>query len=177
MRHFPIKGIAPLAVFFLAFTAGATSIPKLTFEELTDKSELVVSGQITRSWADWDTSHHFIWTHYEVAVGSVYKGVARSTIEIAEPGGTADGLRQTIADTVQYGVGEKVFLFLQRMPNGYLRTTGWSQGKYTMDAGGRVHAGASLASASRPIDGITSSELSARVAARIQQSKVTGAIR
>ena len=30
-------------------------------------------------------------------------------------------------------------VFLERMPNGYLRTTGWSQGRYTVDPKGLVH--------------------------------------
>jgi len=169
-----MKGTTLLSGLLFALTAQATSVPKVTFEQLTDQSELIVSGEIARSWMAWDNSHHFIWTHYELSIGSTYKGVARPTIEFAEPGGVAGGLRQTIADTVQYGVGEKVFIFLERMPNGYLRTTGWSQGKYTLDAAGRVHAMASLASSSRPIDGISASELSARVTARIQQLKSTG---
>jgi hypothetical protein len=175
MRKFPIKGAALLSGLLFALTASATTVPQITFEQLTDQSELVVSGQITRTWAAWDSSHHFIWTHYELAVGTAYKGVAQSTVEFAEPGGVAGGLRQTIADSVQYGAGEKVFIFLERMPNGYLRTTGWSQGKYNVDAAGRVHSFAALAGASRPIEGIAASELSARVTARLQQVRSTGA--
>ena len=43
--------------------AGATSVPILTFDELAGHSELIVAGEITRSWTGWDGEHKFIWTH------------------------------------------------------------------------------------------------------------------
>lgn len=186
MKHFKIQGIALLSGLLFAITASATSVPRLTFEEMTDRSELVVSGQITRTWSDWDSSHRFIWTHYELAVSAVHKGTAGSTVILSEPGGVAGGLRQTVAGTVLYGVGEKVFVFLERVPNGYLRTTGWAQGKYTLDPAGRVHAAAALAalelvpgkSASASplsLDGITATELSARVTARVRSQQIRSA--
>jgi hypothetical protein len=51
MRHFPTHGTALLSGLLFAITASATSVPRLTFEEMTDRSELVVSGQITRTWS------------------------------------------------------------------------------------------------------------------------------
>ena len=166
-----------------AFTASATSVPRLSFEELTDRSELVVSGQISRSWADWDSSHHFIWTRYELVVSGVYKGAARSSVVLSEPGGEVGGMGQSIAGSVRYAVGDKVVVFLERVPNGYLRTTGWSQGKFMVDSSGRVHGGGALAGIDLvqtnvaqavrdlPVDGIATSELAARVAARVRRQR------
>ncbi|HWF08128.1 MAG TPA: hypothetical protein VG297_06680 [Bryobacteraceae bacterium] len=125
----------------LAVTAGATSVPSLTFEELTDQSELVVSGQITRTWSDWDSEGKFIWTHHELAVASTQKGAAESTVIVSEPGGIVGDRGMSIAGAVTYRPGEQVVVFLQRMPNGYLRTAGWGQGKYTVDSASRLHPG------------------------------------
>jgi len=158
----------------LSATASATSVPLLTFEQLTDQSEMVVSGQIARTWSDWDSSHRFIWTHYELAVGALYKGLAGSTVVLSEPGGAVGASSQIVADAVRYAVGDRVFVFLQRMPNGYLRTTGWAQGKYIVDAASRVHAASALAMASRPVDGLSTRELAARVTTRVQQTKSIG---
>jgi hypothetical protein len=90
-----------------------------------------------------------------------------------------------IAGTVEYAPGDQVAVFLERMPNGYLRTTGWGQGKYTVDKTGHLHADASsrgvevvkadLAGKSnraagtslRALDGITVGELRTRVAAQV----------
>ena len=71
----------------LASSAGATSLPTLSFEQLTDRSELIVTGQIVRSWTDWDSPHKFIWTRYELAVSGRLKGSAGGTVVFSEPGG------------------------------------------------------------------------------------------
>ena len=169
----------------LASSAGATSVPSLTFEELTDHSELIVSGQINRSWTGWDSEHKFIWTHYELSVSGVQKGAPGATVELSEPGGAVGIQGMAIAGAVAYQPGDHVLVFLQRMPNGYLRTAGWSQGKYTVDNMGRLHSetslrglevlsaqkGAAVAAPLRSLDGMTLAELRARIAARLQQQR------
>jgi hypothetical protein len=125
-----------------AATATATTVPNLTFEEMTDRSELVVTGQVTRSWSDWDSEHKYIWTQYEIAVKSTQKGRAGATVVVSEPGGVVGDRALSIAGAVGYAQGEQVAVFLQRMPNGYLRTTGWGQGKFGVDTTGHLHAAA-----------------------------------
>lgn len=127
-----------------AATAGATSVPSLSFEQMTDQSELIVSGQISRSWADWDSDHKYIWTHYELSISDTIKGSPDSTITISEPGGMVGSQGMAVAGSPAYAPGDRVLLFLQRMPNGYLRTTGWGQGKFMVDAAGHVRNGALL---------------------------------
>ena len=46
---------------------------------------------------------------------------------VSEPGGIVDGLGMQIAGTPGYAPGEQVMLFLERMPNGYLRNAGMGQ--------------------------------------------------
>ena len=58
-------------------------------------------------------------------------------------------------------------LFLHQFPSGDKRTVGWSQGKFTIDAGDRVQTnGARMAS----LNGITYTELRQRIAALSQRS-------
>jgi hypothetical protein len=164
----------------LISAARATSVSRLSFEELTDQSEIVVSGQITRSWADWDAEHKYIWTHYELAVSGALKGSPGSTVVLSEPGGAVGLQAMTIAGAVGYYSGETVVVFLQRMPNGYLRTAGWSQGKFTIDKAARVHpeapgsgldvvdARGSAATPLRSLDGFSVAQLRGLVAARLQ---------
>ena len=172
-------GLAVSAGLLLLQAAHATIVPAVSFEELADSSELVVAGRVTRSWAAWDGDHKYIWTHYELAVASAQKGNPGPTVEFAEPGGALDGRVQSIAGTVSYAPGDNVAVFLARMPNGYLRTTGWSQGKFTVDAANRIHptasAGAEVMDAKGPlktgtplrsIDGMTLNELKSRLTGR-----------
>jgi hypothetical protein len=169
--------------FLIAAALGATTVPSLSFEELTDQSEAVVSGEVTRSWSDWDSDHRFIWTHHEIKVSGIQKGTAPANVVVSEPGGVVGNRAMGIAGAVSYVQGEQVTVFLQRMPNGYLRTTGWGQGKFDMDRTGHLHPDASLrgveiidlnqtkaSSARTPLrslDGISVSELRSRIGARI----------
>ncbi len=103
---------------------------------------------------------------------------------VSEPGGVVGTQGMTIAGAVVYQPGDHVLVFLQRMPNGYLRTTGWSQGKYIVDDAGRLHAETSLrgldvvtaktglaAASPRTLDGMTVTDLRARISARLQKQR------
>ncbi|HVY94225.1 MAG TPA: hypothetical protein VHA14_15800, partial [Bryobacteraceae bacterium] len=81
-----LGGVIAAALALLP-AASATTIKKLSFDQLTDTADIVVSGTVTRSWADWDSNHKYIWTHYEVSVLSQLKGSAGSTVQIDEVGG------------------------------------------------------------------------------------------
>jgi hypothetical protein len=143
-------------------SASATLIPRLSFEELTDASDLIVSGRVSAAWTAWDREHKYIWTHYSLSVASSLKGTPATIVEFAEPGGALDGRVMNISGTVSYAVGDNMVVFLARMPNGYLRTTGWAQGKYSLDARGRIHGEASL----QTLEGMSLTELGQRVSAR-----------
>jgi hypothetical protein len=130
------------------FACGATIVPRLSLEEMVARSETIVSGQVTRIWAAWDSQHRFIWTHSEILVGNVVKGSHSQRIVVSEPGGVVDGFGRQVAGTPGYMLGEQVMVFLERMPNGYLRTAGMGQGKLSLSPDGRLHlthAGADLA--------------------------------
>ncbi len=120
--------------------ASASDLPRYTFNELTDSAEVIATGNITRTWTDWDSDHAYIWTHYELTVADLEKGAAGASIDIAEPGGSLNGLRMSIAGATGYRVGDHVLVFLSRMPNGYLRTAGFGQGKFLIGSNERLRA-------------------------------------
>src|SRR6185312_1691250 len=169
-----------LAALLLLPAASPTTLAKLSFDQLTDNSDLVVSGTVTRSWTAWDTEHKYIWTHYEVSVLSEIKGRAGRTVEIEELGGVVGDSGMNVPGAVVYQTGEKVLVFLSKQPNGYLRTTGWGQGKYRIDASNRLHGDSSLskveivagheAAASDPhtLDGVSLNEAAVRVTTRVR---------
>ena len=148
-RDIRSPGSLLLSALFMVQLAAASDLPQLSFSQMTGSSEVVVSGTVTRTWADWDPDHKYIWTHYELAVSATHKGAAGQTVDIAEPGGQVNGMGMSISGATGYAVGEKVLVFLSRMPNGYLRTAGFGQGKYVVDSAGRLHG------AVRAIDGLT----------------------
>ena len=174
-----VFGRSALVALLLTGAAWATLVPRLSFEELVDQSEVIAGGKITRSWTAWDASHKYIWTHYELNVTSLQKGTAARTVEFAEPGGELDGRVMTIAGSVTYDRGADVVVFLSRMPNGLLRTSGWAQGRYDVDSAGHLHAATSAAELTgqpsagtsiRTLEGLTVAEFGQRVAARLRNA-------
>ncbi len=175
--HFGWAGFVA-STLILFQPAAATTLSPLSFEQLTDTSEMVVTGTVTRSWTAFDAEHKYIWTHYEVSIETSLKGKASHSVEVAELGGSAEGMGMNVPGTVVYQPGERVLIFLARQPNGFLRTTGWGQGKYTVDAGNRLHGDASLrqvdfaktgsSGSTRSLEGLTLTEVSQRIAARVR---------
>lgn len=135
VKVFPIRKLAlPSALFFFAAfaaaPAGATLVPRLSFEQLVEGSRAIVHGTVLRSWTGWDSTQTAIWTHYEIRVVDMLKGGRLGSIVVSEPGGEVDGVHMQVVGAPRYAIGEEVVLFAARAANGYLRTCGWGQGKF-----------------------------------------------
>jgi hypothetical protein len=178
-----LRAKAIIAGFLVCCSVHATTIARLSLDEMTARSETIVSGQITDSWTAWDSDHKYIWTHYTVTVDSTVKGTSARTVEITEPGGVVGIVGMNIGGATSYTKGEHVMIFLERMPNGYLRTAGLGQGKYGIDAQGRLHgialkdadviegraAGAPAQSISaQSLNGMTVADAMAHITSRMQ---------
>ena len=160
-------------LLLLAVRSQATVVEKINFEDLVSRSEQIVVGRVQRQWVSWGPEKRFIWTRTEVSVESVLKGQPARTITVSEPGGELDGQRMVVAGAVSYATGERVTLFLHRMPTNDLRTVGWTQGKFLIADDGRIHpaqtADLSLLAKKTSgtdiskLDGATVSELRSRV--------------
>ena len=157
----------------ICIAAQATLVPALSLEGLIDQSEIIVHGRVASSWAAWDSGHKYIWTHYRIEVLDPLLGNLGANVVVSEPGGSLDGLTMRISGAPDYAVGEEAVVFLYRTPIGYLRATGFGQGKYTVTLRSRVHAnmnGFDLLRADSlrgvplsTLDGLTVSEFKARV--------------
>ncbi len=114
----------------------ATLVPRMSVEQMIDDSELIVHGTVLRSWSGWDRARQFIWTHYELQVSDMIKGLPSVKLVVSEPGGIIGETAMQIAGAPRYEVGDEVVLFLNRTPIGYLRSCGWGQGKFGVSSVG-----------------------------------------
>jgi hypothetical protein len=124
-------------LFLVPVLLSASSLPRLSLEDLARQSDTIVAGHVVRTWTAIDSENKFIWTHYEIKVGSTLKGRAQASVVVSEPGGTLNGVTLLVPGSTPYTVGEEVSVFLYRTPIGYLRTTNYGQGKFVIRAGGR----------------------------------------
>jgi hypothetical protein len=133
-----MKRVLILPLICLAVQAAL--VPPLSLEELIDQSEIIVHGRVTRSWPAWDNAHKYIWTHYRIEVLDPIRGNPGESVVASEPGGSLDGVNMITSGGLHYEVGEEAIVFLYRTPIGYLRATGYGQGKYTVTPGKLVRA-------------------------------------
>lgn len=157
----------------LCLTVQATIVPSLSLEELIDGSEIIVHGRVARSWTAWDSGHKYIWTHHELDVIDPIRGARSGRVVVSEPGGTLDGVAMKFSGALPFSAGEETVVFLYRTPIGYLRTSGYGQGKYTVAQDTRVSAnlrgldvarrGPARGIALSTLEGLTVADFKARV--------------
>ena len=124
----------------LSLPSGATLVPRMTVEQMMESSDAVIHGTIARTWSAWDSSHEFIWTHYELHLTESMLGDRLDKVVISEPGGTVGNESMEIVGAPRYRIGEEVVLLTARTPIGYLRTSGWGQGRFDVVADPRTGA-------------------------------------
>jgi hypothetical protein len=164
------------AAILLCGVAHATVVPRLSLEQLIKSADKIVQGKVVRTWTAWDSTHEFIWTHYQLTVTDRLKGPATPTV-VSEPGGSLAGQNIAIQGTPRLQLNEELIVFLYRTPIGYWRNVGYGQGCYRVSAG-RIQSGLSgieLSQASftgTPLDSLnrlTTAEFKHRVRALIVQ--------
>lgn len=126
------------ACFVLPFPAGATLVPRMNLEQMVEAADTVIHGTVVRTWSAWDSTREFIWTHYEIRLTESMLGDTLDKVVVSEPGGVVGNDSMDIVGTPRYRIAEEVVLFTTRTPIGYLRTSGWGQGRFDVVADPRT---------------------------------------
>ena len=161
-----------VSLLALAGPLTATMVPRMSLEEITERSERIVHGRCLRTWSAWDAERQFIWTHAEIQVADTLKGSRSATVVVSEIGGIVGDVGLMVDGMPRYQPGEEVVVFLFRVPNGLWRSRGVGQGKYEI-RGGRVRADLSGIALVEPagvtitavpsLDGATIAEFKSRI--------------
>lgn len=132
-----------LVTFPWALPADSLAVMKgLTVEDLTGRSDLVLSGQVESVTAGWSDDGKTISTTAIVVVSEVIKGrSALRKIAVEYPGGEVGDIGLRVSDEPGMEKGEKVLLFLKQGDNGHGAThkfnlVGKGQGKYSIGSDG-----------------------------------------
>lgn len=121
-----------------ALAAGATTLEKLSVEEMVQKSTAVVRARA--SLASSVQRGSMIYTVYRLQVSEVLKGSVPPSAEVYVPGGTYGRYRQSIAGSPVLESGKEYVLFLWASPRGLVQVIGLSQGVFQVKtaAGGEA---------------------------------------
>lgn len=94
------------------------------------KSTLIVRGKVGASRAEF--SGRAIYTYYTVLVSEGFKGTVGGTVEVAVPGGSVHGLRQTFEGAPTLHAGEEYVFFLWKGTSGPTQVVGLTQGLFAV---------------------------------------------
>ncbi len=136
MNRFRLLLVSALASLTLVGTqaALATTVVKLTVQDLTRKSDSIVMARVEDEVSSWDASHKEIYTYTTLRVLEPVKGMkGQTTITLRQIGGTVDNIASIVPGMPSFRKGEEVVLFLTRKDAaGYPWVMGLQQGKYTI---------------------------------------------
>jgi hypothetical protein len=109
-----VHTVALALVVSLAGAARGATVLRLTFEELTARSEVVVRGRVVGSTPKLDRAAGRISTFTTVEVTESLKGAAGKRLTVRQPGGEVGGIGQSVAGAARFAPGEEVVLFLEK---------------------------------------------------------------
>ena len=108
----------------------SATLQQLSMNDLIAKSTSIVRGTVQGSYAAF--SGPVIFTHYRVQVMERWKGSPGGVVDVAVPGGTAGGIRQTYDGAPLFQPGDQYVLFLWTGKSGMTQIMGFSQGAFAV---------------------------------------------
>lgn len=125
-------GCALALGLFVAAVASATTLVRLSLDQLTQASTDVLQGHVVSQVSQWNAAHTEILTFTTVSVDQNMKGNTPSTIVVQQLGGAVGNLHVSVPGTVHFFPAAKYELFLQHSSSrtsNYL-LVGMMQGAY-----------------------------------------------
>src|SRR3989442_5725183 len=105
--------LAVLLGTWCAAPARATTLVRLSLEQLTEASTAIVRGHVVSQETRWNPAHTHIFTTTTVAVDQTLKGNAQPEVVIEQLGGKLGHRREYVAGTVHFFPQASYWLFLE----------------------------------------------------------------
>jgi len=128
-------------VALLVLTPGpstATTLLKLSVEEMSRQAELIVTGKVTQVASQWSSDQTTIYTFTTVQVMKCVAGACGEKVLLKHRGGTVGDRTLSIPGTPELSQGQEVLLFLRKDPEGekgYFAVVGMCQGLFAIEKG------------------------------------------
>jgi len=111
----------------------AATLQYLSVDQMTSEATSIVRGVVVGSHTT--VRGPVVYTLYTLRIAERLKGRSANTIDIAVPGGVADGARQTFAGAPQLQPGVEYLIFAWRTKSGLNVILGLSQGLFVITPG------------------------------------------
>jgi len=121
-----------------AAVANSTTLARMSFDELAQKSSAVARLRWQSSKSYWDGGE--LWTDTSFEVVERNKGLLGASVTVRMLGGRADGFTSRVDGVPAFRAGEDVYLFLWGKAGEPYRVLGWSQGTFRIIRDARTGA-------------------------------------
>jgi hypothetical protein len=118
----------------LAPVSRATTVERLTLEDLAKRSLSVVQGVVRSSRSYWSPDGKLILTNTTIEVTEAIKGQSARIVEVTTVGGRIGDRVLHVGGMPAFAPGENTIVFVERS-SGYLTVLGLGQGKFTVANG------------------------------------------
>jgi hypothetical protein len=147
--------VAAMVALGLCAALTAATLEYLSMDDMIAKSTAIVRGRVTDSSAQprGPVGRATIYTHYTLQVSERFKGANVSRLDVAVPGGAANGLRQTFPGAPSLKTGAEYVFFLWTSPSGLTQIIGLSQGLFTIQSGAGGKTMAARSASTEPMIG------------------------
>ncbi len=119
-----------LGLFILVLQAPATTLERLSLEEMAAKSHIIVRATVLGQSATQRGT--LVYTVYSLKVSEKLKGDVGATLQVSVPGGTIGRVRQSFAGTPTLRTGAEYVVFVWKGQSGILHIIGLSQGLFDL---------------------------------------------
>ncbi len=113
-------------------TAKSTTVVPPTFEEMTDRADLVFIGKVAGSRSEWRSvgTDRVIFTLIEFETQEVLKGNADARLTLEFLGGTVGEVTLDVAEVPKFNAGDRVLLFVEGNGIQFCPVVGVFHGKF-----------------------------------------------
>ena len=126
--------VAMVLLMGVAGTTQATTVERLTLEDLAARSQTIIQGTVRGTRSYWSSNGKLILTSTIIEVSESLKGQASGTVEVTTVGGRIGDTILHVGGMPAFAAGESTIVFAERA-NGFLTVLGMSQGKFTVSNG------------------------------------------
>ena len=109
----------------------ATSVIRISFSDLYERSALVVEGEVSEVFSRLDPDNQQIWTHVRITTRDTLKGIDTPVLLLKFMGGTVGDLTQRVTEMQYPALGEHGVYFIESTTRLQIHPfVGWAQGHF-----------------------------------------------
>ncbi len=128
MRRRMLWTLFAIGLELLAVVANATTLSRMSFDELARQATAIVRARCLDSTSVWRNGE--IWTEMQFEVTGVSKGTAPGILRIALPGGKVAHIQSHVDGVPSFRPGDDAYLFLWEAAGRGTYILGWMQGTF-----------------------------------------------